>query len=276
MPKCLNGEKSILGFSSLLMCRPAGVKDSLLLNYGNQRYKHWLKCQPLGSENDLAYLVNVLILFIIDVHKYLNETLPKDGYCILGVTWVDLYPTESLNFILGEAHCNDGCAAVCFGHFEPQKYSINVTSRDTSKFVQSNPEQDSKFDNDRFKTSLSKSLMFKAEPRSHATQQISCVTTINQALAENKLMITDHSGYFKCTAHCTTEHCSSSVEDGTLNESSLVDRTLCSCGICSQQSKYLKNDDGDGDDSVCFRSFGSIDKIDWKVIWRMFRVSLNI
>lgn len=59
---------------------------------------------------------------ISDVLNYLKTYLPADGYCIIGLTWVDLYPGEEWNFVLGESSCVDGCAVMSFGHFEPQSY----------------------------------------------------------------------------------------------------------------------------------------------------------
>lgn len=63
-----------------------------------------------------------LQLLVTDVLNYLKTCLPADGYCIIGLTWVDLYPGEEWNFVLGESSCVDGCAVMSFGHFEPQSY----------------------------------------------------------------------------------------------------------------------------------------------------------
>ena len=64
---------------------------------------------------------------------YLKSHLPADGYCIVGLTWVDLYPGDEWNFVLGESSCVDGCAVMSFGHFEPQSYinnQLNETQSD--------------------------------------------------------------------------------------------------------------------------------------------------
>ena len=53
---------------------------------------------------------------------HLKTCLPADGYCIIGLTWIDLYPGEEWNFVLGESSCIDGCAVMSFGHFEPQSF----------------------------------------------------------------------------------------------------------------------------------------------------------
>lgn len=70
---------------------------------------------------------NALLFFdkLSDVLYYLKTCLPSDGFCVVGVTWVDLYPSEEWNFVLGESSCLVGCAVMSFGHFEPQSYSIN-------------------------------------------------------------------------------------------------------------------------------------------------------
>ena len=67
---------------------------------------------------------------ISDLLHYLKANLPSDGYCIIGLTWVDLYPSEEWNFVLGESSCVDGCAVMSFGHFEPQSYN-NKQLKDT-------------------------------------------------------------------------------------------------------------------------------------------------
>ena len=61
-------------------------------------------------------------LLVGDIHKGLKKVLPKDGCCIVGVTWTDLYPSAELNFVLGEASMEHRCAAFCFGRYEPKCY----------------------------------------------------------------------------------------------------------------------------------------------------------
>jgi len=63
-----------------------------------------------------------LQVLVSDVLQYLQNCLPTDGYCIIGLTWVDLYPGDDWNFVLGESSCVDGCAVMSFGHFEPLSY----------------------------------------------------------------------------------------------------------------------------------------------------------
>ncbi|XP_031549207.1 archaemetzincin-2-like isoform X2 [Actinia tenebrosa] len=61
-----------------------------------------------------------LQILVGDVLSYLKEHRPRDGFCIIGISWQDLYPGDEWNFVLGEASSEDGCAAISFGHYEPK------------------------------------------------------------------------------------------------------------------------------------------------------------
>ena len=78
----------------------------------------WRQC----TNHEVTKVNCYCIVNISDVLTYLKTCLPADGYCIIGLTWVDLYPGEEWNFVLGESSCVDGCAVMSFGHFEPQSY----------------------------------------------------------------------------------------------------------------------------------------------------------
>lgn len=41
-------------------------------------------------------------LLVSDIYKQMGEHLTDDTFAMLGITWTDLYPSESLNFVLGE------------------------------------------------------------------------------------------------------------------------------------------------------------------------------
>ncbi|OWF53097.1 archaemetzincin-2-like [Mizuhopecten yessoensis] len=60
---------------------------------------------------------------VTDFFPLLPKVCPKDGYCIMGLTWADLYPKEELNFVLGEAHNPFKSGMVSFGRFEPKSYN---------------------------------------------------------------------------------------------------------------------------------------------------------
>ncbi|KAH3886023.1 archaemetzincin-2-like [Dreissena polymorpha] len=60
--------------------------------------------------------------YVRDFFPKLRKAKPADGHCILGLTWTDLYPTEKLNFVLGEAHFTYKSGMFCFGRNEPKSY----------------------------------------------------------------------------------------------------------------------------------------------------------
>ncbi|XP_013421016.1 archaemetzincin-2 [Lingula anatina] len=70
-------------------------------------------------------------LLVGDVCHQLKKRLPADGYCILGITWTDLYPCEDLNFVLGEASLLNRSGALSFGRFEPKTF-VRGETRDIS------------------------------------------------------------------------------------------------------------------------------------------------
>ena len=49
--------------------------------------------------------------------QYLATVMPKNAVGIVALSWVDFYPDESLNSILGEGSVQSGCAAISFGHY---------------------------------------------------------------------------------------------------------------------------------------------------------------
>ncbi|XP_062607347.1 archaemetzincin-2-like [Saccostrea cucullata] len=66
---------------------------------------------------------------VSDFYPRLKKWKPNNSYCIMGITWTDLYPTESLNFVLGEASKRHRSGVFSFGRFEPKKYDAE-NSRD--------------------------------------------------------------------------------------------------------------------------------------------------
>ncbi|XP_070560347.1 archaemetzincin-2-like [Ptychodera flava] len=49
---------------------------------------------------------------------------------VVGISWTDLYPSEDLNFVLGEASYKDRSAVLSFGRFEPRTYKGNEIDGD--------------------------------------------------------------------------------------------------------------------------------------------------
>lgn len=69
------------------------------------------------------------------VLSYLGKLLPSDGAAIIGASWTDLYPKESLNFLLGQGSLGTRSAAFCFGRFEPKLDSWNDISEITADLI---------------------------------------------------------------------------------------------------------------------------------------------
>lgn len=61
-------------------------------------------------------------LYVRDFHKKLQSVKPSNGVCIMGISWTDLYPTEDLNFVLGEANFATKSGIFCFGRYEPKSF----------------------------------------------------------------------------------------------------------------------------------------------------------
>jgi archaemetzincin len=53
------------------------------------------------------------------VTKFLEHRVPKDGFCLLGVTMEDLYPDPAWNFVFGEASLNDRVGIYSFARDDP-------------------------------------------------------------------------------------------------------------------------------------------------------------
>ncbi|XP_053385165.1 archaemetzincin-2-like isoform X1 [Mercenaria mercenaria] len=61
--------------------------------------------------------------FVRDFYETLQKVMPSDGFCIMGISWTDLYPTEDLNFVLGEANFMTNSGIFCFGRYEPKAFN---------------------------------------------------------------------------------------------------------------------------------------------------------
>ncbi|XP_066278627.1 archaemetzincin-2-like [Branchiostoma lanceolatum] len=61
-------------------------------------------------------------VFVGDLFPFLQKMCPPDGHSVIGISWTDLYPSEDLNFVLGEASFVQHSAAISFGRFEPKLY----------------------------------------------------------------------------------------------------------------------------------------------------------
>ncbi|EFC48860.1 predicted protein [Naegleria gruberi] len=57
-----------------------------------------------------------------DILKYLKKVIPKDAYCIIAVTMVDLYPRDEWNFVFGFASLEERVGVFSFARYHPDFY----------------------------------------------------------------------------------------------------------------------------------------------------------
>nr|XP_033816847.1 archaemetzincin-2 isoform X5 [Geotrypetes seraphini] len=62
---------------------------------------------------------------IEDLLKFLKQKKPKDAFCIVGITMIDLYPKESWNFVFGQASLTEGMGIFSFARYDSDFYSRN-------------------------------------------------------------------------------------------------------------------------------------------------------
>ncbi|XP_021082785.1 archaemetzincin-2 isoform X3 [Mesocricetus auratus] len=54
---------------------------------------------------------------------FLKKKKPKDAFCIVGITMIDLYPRDSWNFVFGQASLTDGVGIFSFARYGKDFYS---------------------------------------------------------------------------------------------------------------------------------------------------------
>lgn len=83
--------------------------------------------------------------FFQDILTSLKEFRPNDAFCIVGWSSLDLYPCAELNFVLGEACFDTGCAVISFGHYADvaKQYAENNVERNQNTWDLQNPNETS-------------------------------------------------------------------------------------------------------------------------------------
>jgi archaemetzincin len=69
--------------------------------------------------NPNTYNRQVLATEVLD---WLKKKLPKDAYCLLGITMTDLYPQPSWNFVFGMASIRERVGVFSFTRYDPAFY----------------------------------------------------------------------------------------------------------------------------------------------------------
>ena len=276
----------------------------------------------------VSILMSILLLNL-DVLAFLKENLPCDGFCIVGITWVDLYPGDEWNFVLGEALCDDGCAVISFGHYEPQTYGKKVSQdvdtedsrqsatdikpnsalqhgenaellqvcKDTNKSKKSvaatvrNSCESNTAVQDGANAELSQGQYFEKSTKSAAATD-SNTSKFNSALQNevNTELSQDGIGKSRENAAATvtdTSDFNSALKDGAtaklsgdilekseservLTRDAKQHKALVPVELSDTQSE-LNKQRGTGD----FEKFADLDRVDGRIIWRLFRVSLQ-
>lgn len=58
-----------------------------------------------------------------DLLRFLEKKKPKDAFCIVGITMIDLYPKDSWNFVFGQASLSSGMGVFSFARYDDHFYS---------------------------------------------------------------------------------------------------------------------------------------------------------
>ncbi|XP_075949542.1 archaemetzincin-1 [Anarhichas minor] len=69
------------------------------------------------------------MLFQGDLLQFLWNRKPKDAFCIVGITMIDLYPKDSWNFVFGDASLSMGMGVFSFARYDDNFYSQSYAGR---------------------------------------------------------------------------------------------------------------------------------------------------
>ncbi|XP_008293125.1 archaemetzincin-2 isoform X2 [Stegastes partitus] len=64
-----------------------------------------------------------------DLLRFLANKKPKDAFCIVGITMIDLYPEDSWNFVFGQASLSMGMGVFSFARYDDNFYSRSYAGR---------------------------------------------------------------------------------------------------------------------------------------------------
>uniref|UniRef100_A0A3Q3W4J5 Archaemetzincin-2 n=1 Tax=Mola mola TaxID=94237 RepID=A0A3Q3W4J5_MOLML len=64
-----------------------------------------------------------------DLLQFLRKKKPKDAFCIVGITMIDLYPEDFWNFVFGQASLNFGMGVFSFARYDDSFYSRSYAGR---------------------------------------------------------------------------------------------------------------------------------------------------
>jgi len=70
-----------------------------------------------------------------DIHNHLKKVKPRDAFCVVGYTMVDLYPRDSWNFCFGQARSDTGTGIFSFARYTHCKSAEHFLRRCCSVLV---------------------------------------------------------------------------------------------------------------------------------------------
>ena len=226
-----------------------------------------------------------------DVLAFLKGDIPSDGYCIVGITWVDLYPSEEWNFVLGEAACEDGCAVLSFGHYEPQSFNKGPALTQDKNYMGSTEKP--------VENVSDKELSKNSQPDMKLTEQsvISCcsdqevesghsISSSKQrshSSAQNSVTVSECvqlDGNRKSVPRVAVGNCHCASKADRLLQHVAGGRSLESAPTspaspegCNSRNQCKAQPDKHGSLS---EKFAVLDKVDGKIIWRLLRVGTHV
>uniref|UniRef100_A0A3B3ZKK9 Archaemetzincin-2 n=1 Tax=Periophthalmus magnuspinnatus TaxID=409849 RepID=A0A3B3ZKK9_9GOBI len=82
------------------------------------QYVEWLReyCQVFFHGVTVKLLPTVTVFCVFISRK------PKDAFCIIGITMIDLYPKDSWNFVFGQASLSSGMGVFSFARYDDNFY----------------------------------------------------------------------------------------------------------------------------------------------------------
>ncbi|XP_051795626.1 archaemetzincin-2 isoform X2 [Acanthochromis polyacanthus] len=85
------------------------------------------------SETGCSFRVNSnshnLQILTGDLLHFLENKKPKDAFCIVGITMIDLYPKDSWNFVFGQASLSMGMGVFSFARYDDNFYTRGYAGR---------------------------------------------------------------------------------------------------------------------------------------------------
>jgi len=127
-------------FAEFFLCLPVQLLPNLNISIQQNSAKLTIP-DALNKSTHNRFKVNSRMnenerqLLTKDLNKALKYIMPKDAFCILGLTMWDLYPQESWNFVFGEASIVERSGVFSFARYDPTFNTKDRLTR-TENFAQ--------------------------------------------------------------------------------------------------------------------------------------------